>query len=107
MPLAADYPFLEIMWTIFIFFAWVMVIGFVIMCLIDNFRRPDHSGWAKAGWTLFIIVVPLFGALVYQIARPSDVPFDGRSDTVPANELAPSTPTAGRDEATRIRTGLT
>ena len=107
MPLAADYPFLEVMWTIFIFFAWVMVIGFVIMCLIDNFRRPDHSGWAKAGWTLFIIVVPLIGALVYQIARPKEVPFDGRSGTMAADEPAPNTPTEARDSATRARTGLT
>jgi len=75
MPLAADYPFLDVMWTMFIFFALVMVVGFVIMCLIDNFRRHDHSGWAKAGWTLLLIAVPLFGALIYQIARPKDVPF--------------------------------
>ncbi len=84
MPLAADYPFLEVMWTIFIFFAWVMVVGFVILCLVDNFRRHDHSGWAKAGWTLLLILVPLIGAIAYQIARPKDVPFDGSSGTTVA-----------------------
>jgi hypothetical protein len=40
--------------------------------MIDNFRRHDHSGWAKAGWTLLVIFVPLIGVLVYMIARPKD-----------------------------------
>jgi uncharacterized membrane protein len=43
------------------------------MVVIDNFRRNDHSGWVKAGWTLFIIFVPLIGVLAYMIARPRDV----------------------------------
>lgn len=69
MLLAADYPFLDIMWTMVIFFAWVLWVSLVIMVLIDNFRRPDHSGWAKAGWTLFVIFLPLLGVLIYMIAR--------------------------------------
>jgi hypothetical protein len=69
MLLAADYPFLDIMWTMVVFFAWVLWVSLVIMVLIDNFRRPDHSGWAKAGWTLFVIFLPLFGVLIYMIAR--------------------------------------
>ena len=68
--LAADYPFLDVMWTIFIFFAWIIFIWLLIMVLADNFRRTDHSGWAKAGWTLFVIFVPVVGILVYMIARP-------------------------------------
>ena len=68
--LAADYPFLDIMWTMFIFFAWVIFIYLLILVLADNFRRHDHSGWAKAAWTLFVIFVPLLGVLVYMIARP-------------------------------------
>jgi Phospholipase_D-nuclease N-terminal len=68
--LAADYPFLDIMWTMFIFFAWLIWISLLILVLVDNFRRQDHSGWAKAGWTLFVIFAPLLGALVYMIARP-------------------------------------
>ena len=42
------------------------------MILADNFRRSDISGWAKAGWTLFVIFVPLIGVLTYVIARPSE-----------------------------------
>jgi hypothetical protein len=67
-----DYPFLDIMWTMFIFFAWLIWIALLVMVLADNFRRPDHSGWAKAGWTLFVIFVPLIGVLVYMITRPRE-----------------------------------
>lgn len=68
--LLGDYPFLEVMWSMFIFFAWVIFIYLLILVLADNFRRHDHSGLAKAGWTLFVIFVPLIGVLVYMIARP-------------------------------------
>ncbi|TMM09481.1 MAG: hypothetical protein E6F98_14345 [Actinobacteria bacterium] len=68
--LLASYPFLDIMWTMFIFFAWVIWIWLLAIVLADNFRRPDHSGWAKAGWTLFVIFLPLFGVLIYMISRP-------------------------------------
>jgi hypothetical protein len=67
--LLASYPFLDIMWTMFIFFAWVIWIWLLAIVLADNFRRTDHSGWAKAGWTLFVIFLPLFGVL-YMITRP-------------------------------------
>ena len=70
--LATDYPFLDIMWTMFIFFAWLIWISLLVMVLADNFRRDDHSGWAKAGWTLFVIFLPLIGVLVYMIARPKN-----------------------------------
>ena len=46
-------------------------VAFVVYILIDNFRRHDHSGWAKAGWLLFIMFVPLIGAIAYMIARPA------------------------------------
>lgn len=72
MFLAADYPFLDIMWTMFIFFCWVIWIWLLILVLSDNFRRRDHSGWAKAGWTLFVIFLPLIGVLIYMIARPAE-----------------------------------
>jgi phospholipase D-like protein len=66
----ASYPFLDIMWSMFVFFAWVIWIYLLILVLADNFRRDDHSGLAKAGWTLFVIFLPLLGVLVYMIARP-------------------------------------
>jgi Phospholipase_D-nuclease N-terminal len=67
-----DYPFLDIMWTMFIFFAWLIWIALLVLVLVDNFRRTDQTGWAKAGWTVFVIFAPLLGALVYMIARPKD-----------------------------------
>jgi hypothetical protein len=72
MLVASSYPFLDIMWTMFIFFAWVIWIWLLIMILWDNFRRTDHSGWAKAGWTLFVIFLPLLGVLIYMISRPPE-----------------------------------
>ena len=70
--LASDYPFLDIFWTMCIFFAWVIWIWLLILVLSDNFRRRDHSGFAKAMWTLFVIFTPLLGVLVYMIARPPE-----------------------------------
>jgi hypothetical protein len=69
--LAYAYPFLNIMWTMFVFFAFVIWIYLLVMVFGDNFRRTDHNGWAKAGWTVFMIFLPLLGVLVYMIARPS------------------------------------
>ncbi len=71
--LAYDYPLLGVFWTITIFMCWVMVVFAVIWAFIDNFRRHDHSGFAKAGWALVIIILPLLGTLIYLIARPAAV----------------------------------
>jgi hypothetical protein len=48
MPIAADYPFLNILWSMIIFFVWVTWIWMMILILSDVFRRPDLSGWGKA-----------------------------------------------------------
>ena len=69
MLLAADYPFLQVFWTILVFFAWVAWIWIVITVLIDIFRRDDIGGWGKAGWVVFVIVVPFLGVLIYLIAQ--------------------------------------
>jgi Short C-terminal domain/Phospholipase_D-nuclease N-terminal len=69
MLIAADYPFLDILWTMVIFFAWVAWISIVISVFIDLFRRDDIGGWGKAGWVVFVIVVPFLGVLVYLIAQ--------------------------------------
>jgi uncharacterized membrane protein YcjF (UPF0283 family) len=69
MLIAADYPFLDVLWTMIIFFAWVIWIWIAITVLIDVFRRHDIGGWAKAAWTVFIIVLPFIGVLIYLIAQ--------------------------------------
>jgi uncharacterized membrane protein YhaH (DUF805 family) len=69
MVVAATYPFLSIFWTMLIFVFWVLWIWFVITVLVDVFRRTDLSGWGKAGWTVFVIVIPWLGVLVYLITQ--------------------------------------
>jgi Short C-terminal domain/Phospholipase_D-nuclease N-terminal len=66
---AADYPFMNILWTMIIFFCWVVWIWMIIAILSDVFRRRDMSGWVKALWTVFLIVVPFLGVLIYLIAN--------------------------------------
>ncbi len=69
MVLAADYPFLNILWTMIIFFVWVVWIWMMIAILSDIFRRHDLSGWSKAAWTVFLLVLPFLGALIYLISN--------------------------------------
>jgi hypothetical protein len=69
MVFAADYPFMDVLWTMIIFFAWVVWIWMMISILGDVFRRRDIGGWGKAGWTVFLIVLPFLGALIYLIAN--------------------------------------
>ena len=71
MPIATSYPFLDILWTTLIFFAWVIFIWIAITVLIDVFRRHDLSGWAKAAWVIFIVILPWIGVLVYLIVNHS------------------------------------
>ncbi|HXF00784.1 MAG TPA: SHOCT domain-containing protein [Solirubrobacterales bacterium] len=69
MLVAADYPFLNILWTMIIFFAWVAWIWIAITVFVDVFRRHDIGGFAKAAWVVFVIVVPFLGVLIYLIAQ--------------------------------------
>jgi hypothetical protein len=64
---ASSYPFLDILWTTLIFFAWVIFIWIAITVLIDIFRRHDMSGWAKAAWVVLIVILPWLGVLIYLI----------------------------------------
>ena len=66
--IAADYPFLDVLWTMIIFFCWVAWIWLLIIIFSDLFRR-DISGWAKAAWIVFLIILPFLGALIYLIAE--------------------------------------
>ena len=67
--LAADYPFLDIMWTMFIFFLFVIWIWILITVFVDIFRRRDTSGFAKALWIIFVILTPYLGVLIYLIVN--------------------------------------
>jgi Phospholipase_D-nuclease N-terminal/Short C-terminal domain len=69
MVFAADYPFLDVFWTMLVFFFWVIWIWLLITVFADLFSRHDISGWAKAAWTVFVVVLPYLGVLVYLIAQ--------------------------------------
>jgi type IV secretory pathway TrbL component len=66
---ASSYPFLNILWDMLIFFAWVIFIWVAITVLIDVFRREDLSGWGKAGWTVLVVLLPWIGVLMYLIVN--------------------------------------
>lgn len=66
---AADYPLLEVFWSMIIFFTWVMWIWMMVYIFSDLFRRQDIGGWGKAAWCVFMIVLPFLGVLIYLIAQ--------------------------------------
>jgi len=69
--LAADngYPLLDVMWTMFAFFLWVIWIWLLISVFSDVFRRHDMSGWAKAGWSVLVLVLPFIGVFAYLVGQ--------------------------------------
>jgi uncharacterized membrane protein YcjF (UPF0283 family) len=69
MLIATSYPFLEIFWTMLIFFGFVVWIWILFTVIADIFRRHDTSGWIKVAWIAFIIIVPYLGVFVYLIAE--------------------------------------
>jgi uncharacterized membrane protein YcjF (UPF0283 family) len=67
--LASSYPVLDAFLTMLYFFLFIIWIWLLIMVFMDVFRSHDMSGWAKALWVIFIIVLPFLGVFVYLIAR--------------------------------------
>jgi hypothetical protein len=57
------------MWSMFVFFAWILFFWLLFTVFADLFSRHDISGWAKAGWTILVIVLPFLGIFVYLIAN--------------------------------------
>ncbi|BFV60687.1 SHOCT domain-containing protein [Kitasatospora sp. CMC57] len=72
-----DYPLLNLFWTMMWLFLWVLWFFLLFRIITDIFRSHDMGGWGKAGWTLFVIVLPFLGVLVYLIARGDSM---GRRD---------------------------
>ena len=67
--IAADYPFLDVLWTMFIFFAWIIWFWLLITIFADIFRRHDIHGGKKTLWCIFVIVTPFIGVFVYLISQ--------------------------------------
>lgn len=64
-----DYPLLNLFWTMLWFFLWIMWLFLLFKVVSDIFRDHELSGWGKAGWLIFCILLPYLGVLVYVIAR--------------------------------------
>jgi uncharacterized membrane protein len=73
MMLAADYPFLDVLWTMLIFFLWVMWFLLLFHCIGDIFRRRDASGGKKTLWLIFLLFVPFLGVFIYLIANSDGI----------------------------------
>jgi hypothetical protein len=69
MVTAADFGTGQVLWSMLWFFLFFIWIWLLIVVFSDIFRSRDLSGWAKALWTIFVIVLPYLGVLVYLIAR--------------------------------------
>jgi len=66
---SSSYPALNVFWTIIEIFLWIIWFWILITVFIDIFRSPDLSGWGKAAWFIFVLIIPLIGVLVYLIVR--------------------------------------
>jgi hypothetical protein len=66
---SSGYPLLDVFWTTLIFFLWIMWFFLLFWIIFDIFRSDDLGGWGKAGWLIFVIILPFLGVFVYAIAR--------------------------------------
>jgi hypothetical protein len=78
------YTFGQAMWTMFVFFAWILFFWLLFVVFGDLFRRHDIGGWGKAGWTIFVICLPYLGILVYLIAEGKAMGERSMKDTAAA-----------------------
>jgi Phospholipase_D-nuclease N-terminal/Short C-terminal domain len=69
MLVAADYPFLDVLWTLVIFFLWIIWFMLLFRVIADIFRRRDIGGGAKTLWLIFVILLPFLGVFIYLIAE--------------------------------------
>jgi hypothetical protein len=69
MFVAADYPFLDVLWTMLVIFMWVIWFWLLITVFSDLFRRHDTSGFSKVLWIIFVIILPFLGVFIYLIAN--------------------------------------
>ncbi|MEU5637216.1 SHOCT domain-containing protein [Streptomyces rishiriensis] len=67
--LAYDYPLLSVFWSMLLFFLWIMWFVLLFRVVVDIFRDDEMSGWAKAGWLVFTVLLPFLGVFVYVVAR--------------------------------------
>lgn len=64
-----DFGLLDLIWTVIVIYALIFLLMTLFSIVVDLFRDHEISGWGKAGWLIFLLVLPIIGALVYLIAR--------------------------------------
>ena len=69
MVIASDYPFLDVFWTMIIFFLWIVWFFILFRVIADLFRRHDLSGWGKTLWMIVVILLPFLGVFIYVITQ--------------------------------------
>jgi hypothetical protein len=100
----SGYPLLDVFWTMFLFFCWLLWIFLVVWVLIDIFHSRGVSGWRKAGWILLVILVPLIGVLAYEIVHGSHM-FGGSDRYVrEPQSFDGSYPSSGSSSASELST---
>jgi Short C-terminal domain len=101
-------PLLDLFWTIlyiFVLFAWI----WLLIAVFGDIFRSDMSGWGKAGWTIFVIVLPLLGVLIYLIVNGGDMQDRSARDAIAADQAqrdyirsVAGTSTSAADELTKL-----
>ncbi|MEU9079527.1 SHOCT domain-containing protein [Kitasatospora sp. NPDC004745] len=94
--LAADYPVLDIFWTTCLIFIWILWFMLLFRVFGDLFRDDSLSGWAKAAWAIFVLILPFLGVFVYLIARGKSM---GQRELTEAKEREEQFRTYVRDTA--------
>ena len=88
MIIATDYPLLDIIWTMLVFFGWVIWFFILITVFRDLFRRHDVSGWGKAAWVVLCVFLPYIGVLAYLIVHGKGMAERNAQDVQTAAEFA-------------------
>ena len=73
MVLAADYPFLDVLWTLVVFFLWISWLMLLFHVIGDVFRRRDMGGGSKTLWLIVLLFVPFLGVFAYLIANSDGI----------------------------------
>jgi hypothetical protein len=81
-----DYPLLNLFWTTLIIFLWILWFFILFRVILDIFRSHDMGGWGKAGWLIFVCVLPYLGVFVYLIARGSEMQHHDQAEAQKADQ---------------------
>jgi len=85
-----NYPLLDAFWTMLWFFLWILWFFLLFRIILDIFRSKDLGGWGKAGWLIFVCLLPFLGVFVYLIARGSKMAQRDVDDAQAADQAARS-----------------